>query len=307
MEAAATSASAPVSSPPPKAPWAISFGPGLVFVLTVVGPADLVSNTTVGATFGCALIWVLALTVVCRFVWLNTSAKYVMVTGESLLGGFGRLGTGLVWVVLVALILVRHFSNLYKVVLIGSTVNFLAPLPTSFSSTIWSLLFTLLGFGMAFWGGYPLLERYFKVLIAMMGGGLVLAAVLSGPKPAEILQGALIPTLPGSQGLYSSILLLTALMGTGAGSLTNVTYSYYLHQKGWRDVSFLQRQRSDLILSACAIFAMRALTQVAAAGTLHPLGISPEGAEHLVQVFSQTLGRPGKLIFGFGLWAAAFA
>ena len=62
-------------------------GPGFVYVLTVLGSGDIVSNSAAGAGYGYALIWALLVTLVFRFVWVNISAKYVLVTGESLLQG----------------------------------------------------------------------------------------------------------------------------------------------------------------------------------------------------------------------------
>ena len=60
-----------------------SVGPGLVYVLAVLGAGDIVSNSTAGAGYRYSLIWVLGITMVFRFVWVNTSAKYVLVTGEK--------------------------------------------------------------------------------------------------------------------------------------------------------------------------------------------------------------------------------
>ena len=64
-----------------------------------LGAGDIVSNATAGATFGYHLIWALGMTLIFRFVWVNTSAKYVLVTGESLFTGYGRLGHWVVWVI----------------------------------------------------------------------------------------------------------------------------------------------------------------------------------------------------------------
>ncbi|MEE8162008.1 MAG: Mn2+/Fe2+ transporter, partial [Acidobacteriota bacterium] len=67
-------------------------GPGFVYVLTILGTGDLITNSAAGAGYGYALIWALGLTLVFRYVWVNTSAKYVLVTGESLMQGYARLG-----------------------------------------------------------------------------------------------------------------------------------------------------------------------------------------------------------------------
>ena len=68
----------------------VSIGPGFVYVLTVMGAGDIVSNVTAGASYGYHLIWALGMTLVFRFVWVNASAKYVLVTGENKFSGTGR-------------------------------------------------------------------------------------------------------------------------------------------------------------------------------------------------------------------------
>ena len=287
--------------------WRGSIGPGLVFVMSVAGTAEIVSNSAAGASYGYSLIWAVGLAVIFRYVWVGTSAKYVLVTGETLLQGYGRLGNWLVWVVLAGAVLYRHVTNLYKIAIMGSAADALLHLPTAHSAAVWSLFLCSIAFAMMFWGGYPVVERSCKFLIAIMGGSMVAAALFSHPQPAAILRGALIPGFPKDQGFHSVVLLITALIGSGAGSMTNLTYSYFIYEKGWRDVSCLKRQRFDLGLSAIFIFLMSALLQIAAAGTVHPLGIKLENADSLVQIFERTLGLPGRIIFALGLWAAAFS
>ena len=63
----------------------------------------------------------------------------------------------------------------------------------------------------------------------------------------------------------------------------------------------------DLFASTLCRFAIGIILQVAAAATLWPLGIKPHSAEHLVRIFSDTLGVVGLIVFGFGLWAVCFS
>ena len=218
--------------------WTNSLGPGLVYVLAVLGAGDIVSNSTAGAGYRYSLIWVLGITMLFRFVWVNTSAKYVLVTGESLLTGYGRFGHWVPWVILISLVFIRHFGNQWLMLLMGSSAQLLLPLPTESGDIIWSFAFTLVGFSMMFWGGYPIIENFCRVLIAIMGGSLVVAAALSNPNPTEILRGAFVPVLPEAQGLYSSLMIIMALIGTEAGAVTNLTYAYFISEKGWKGVSF---------------------------------------------------------------------
>ena len=221
-------------------------GPGIVYVLQVQGTGDIIANAATGASYGYTLIWALAVTLIFRFVWVNTSAKYVLVTEESLLTGYARLGNWMVWIVLISIIVLRHFYSSYQILMMGSAADLLFHLPTEWSVSIWSLLFTLLGFALMFWGGYRTIEILCKILIAFMGSSLILVAVISRPDITQVAKGMLVPTIPDSQGVYGVFFLLMALVGTEAGSMGNLTYSYYLREKGWSDISYLKQQRFDL-------------------------------------------------------------
>jgi len=284
----------------------VGIGPGIVFALSVIGPGSFIANATAGATYGYALIWVLAVTVVFRFAWLDASARYVLATGETLMAGYARVGTWLVWLLLAVIVLARHVLNLYKLALLGLSIHFLLPLPTEHSVLIWSLFFVFAGFALMFWGGYPAIESLCKILIALMGTGLALAAILTHPPVGSVLAGAFLPVIPESVGVYSTVLVIAALIGTEAGSLTNLTYSYFLFEKGWRDPSLLRRQRLDLTISVITIFVMGSFIQIAAAGTIHASGQFLESASDLVRIFTDHLGKPGRVIFALGLWGAVF-
>ncbi len=160
---------------------------------------------------------------------------------------------------------------------------------------------------MTYWGGYSGVEFACKLMVGLLGGALILAAALSNPDPSAILRGIFIPVVPAAEGLYSAVLLVMALIGTEVGSHTNLSYAYFMYEKGWRDTSYLKQQRFDLVTGVVAMFIMGMLLQIAAAGVIHPLGIDVEGADDLSRVFSETLGKVGHIIFGLGLWAAAFS
>ena len=282
-------------------------GPGFVYILTVLGAGDLVTNSAAGAGYGYALIWTVAVGMMLRFVWVNVSAKYVLVTGETLIQGYARVGQWVVWLILISMIILVHFYNMYMILMSGNAIHVLFPLPTEWSSSIWSLFFALVAFVMAYWGGYQALEFFCKILVGMMGGALILVAFLADPDPAQIARGLFIPTIPRSQGLYESHLMLMALIGTMTGSIVNLTYAYFIYEKGWRDVSYLKTQRFDLIFGVSCMFVMGVLLQIAAAATVHPLGIGLKDANDMVRIFSEVQGVTGMIVFSLGLWGAAFS
>ena len=283
-----------------------SLGPGIVFALSILGAGSVVTNAVAGASSGYGLLWVLALAVFFRYVWLGASARYVLVTGETLVAGYARLGRWFLASLLIAILLMGHLYTLYAIALMGFTFDVLLPLPWGWSVETWGLFFTLAGFGMCFWGGYPAVESVCRVLLGIMGATLVAVAILSEPDVGGIVRGTLIPASPAGEPFGGAVPIVVALVGTEAGSVTNLTYSYFMYERGWRDVSHLARQKRDLLFSVVAVFAMAALLQIAAAGTLFQSGAEVQNAEDLVSIFSDQLGGVGRVIFALGLWAATF-
>jgi len=267
----------------------------------------MVSNAAAGAGYEYHLIWALGMTLAFRFVWVNTSAKYVLVTGESLITGYGRAGKWVPWVFLVAVIMTRCIYMSYAMLLMGDTADMLLPLPFSYSIQIWTCFFTLLGFCMTFWGGYLIVESFCKVLVGIMGGSLIVATFLAKPDPVAVFNGTFSPNLPDAQGLYSAILIIIAMIGIEVGSTANLNYAYFIQEKGWRTVAYLKRQRFDLAVAMATMFFMGALMQIAAGATIHPLGIEPTDSKDLARIFSETLGEIGRVVFALGLWGASFS
>lgn len=288
-------------------PAAGALGPGLAFLTAMTGSGSLVSNAVAGATYGYDLLWALALALLFRYVWVDTSARYVLVTGESLLQGYARKGRWLVWTVLAAAVIVRHSTNLYTILLMGHAVQLILPLPFAAGAGAWTVLFTLLGFAMMFWGGYPAVERGSRVLVAVMVSALFVSAWRAHPPLAAVLRGAFVPLMPGGMGVYSGAVVLTAMIGAQVGTLSNLSYAYFVGEKGWRGESALGRERLDLLSSFGFRFALGGLVQVAAAATLLPLGIKPESAEDLTRMLGETLGAAGGISFALGLWAVCFS
>ena len=202
---------------------------------------------------------------------------------------------------------IRHFTNMFLILIMGESAHLLVPLPTEWSAKIWAGIFTLIGFSMMYWGGYQIIESFCKLLVAVMGVSMLVAAILSDPDPAAIIRGTFIPHLPQAQGLYDAAWIIMALIGTEAGSTANLTYAYFIREKGWTNTSYLKQQRLDLGVGVLCLFLVGGLLQIAAAGTIHPLGIQVQDSEDLARIFSETQGTVGLIIFGLGLWGASFS
>lgn len=281
-------------------------GPGLVFALAVVGMGDFVTNASLGAAYGYAFLWLLAVGVLFRFTWLDTSARYALATGEGLIEGLARLGRPLVLSLFLVAPILGHILNLARIVLFGQIAQLLIPLPIAHGAAAYGIAFVVVALLAILKGGYAWLERFSKWLIVGLGLGLIAAALFSRPDMLAILRG-LIPSVPPTTDIRSTLLMVTALVGTEAGSLTNLTYASFLRAKGWRDASALDLQRRDLIFSVSAIFLVGVLTQIAAASTMMGSGMPLKTASDLVHVIADKLGPMGVLIVAVGLSSKVFS
>lgn len=131
-----------------------------------------------------------------------------------------------------------------------------------------------------------------------MTGSLIIAAFLSHAAPIALWKALLLPGLPAGMGAYSAVLLVMALIGTEACSLTDLTHSCFLRAKGWAPAGDQPRQRFDLFASMACIFLLGTLVQIAAAASIHPRGLNRKNADDLVSIYSQSLGVAGRLISG---------
>lgn len=282
-------------------------GPGLVFILGSIGEKDLISGSIAGATYGYSLLWLLVVSIVARFVIVDRTARYVMVSGESLLAGFGRISPWVVLLWFLVAILQRHASALATLSILGISAHMMIPLPTRHSAAIWGLSSWVAGFALMYWGRYRFVERFATPLAVVMGSCIAITAILSRPDPVAVLQGILMPVLPGIQGTHGPTLVLMAVMSAATASFGNLKYSAYVHEKGWRSIAFLSRQHRELLWSMFGMFCVLAMVQIAAAGALRPRGITVNTLDDLIPMFTSVLGPQGRAIMGAALWAMAFS
>jgi Mn2+/Fe2+ NRAMP family transporter len=283
------------------------WGPGLVFILGAIGPSDLISGSIAGAKYGYSLLWLVAVSMCARFVIVEATARYVVVSGESLLAGFGRISKWIVLLWFVVAVFQRHASALTKLLLLGAAAHMVFPLPSPHSIAIWGFCSWTAGFALMFWGRYRLIEKISKPLAIVLGSCLVAAAVMSQPDPMALIQGALTPVIPSEKGLHSPTLVLMVVLSAATTSFGNLKYSAYVHEKGWRSLAYLRTQRRELLLSMVAMFCMVSMIHIAAAGALKPQGIEVGKLEDLIPVFSQILGYGGGIVLGVTLWSIAFS
>lgn len=287
-------------------PWVRTLsGPGLVFVLAAFGPQNMISNAVVGAKYGYALLWILIPLAVARYVVLEASGRYVVVTGESLAEGYTHFGRWVAWLLLISILAKRHLTNLSHILLMGVALEMLLPLHGSHRAAACSLLLWALGFWLMWWGRYARIEKWFVYLGLLLACSLCAMALFARPDAGSILRGFTMPVVPRGASLGSTLFLLMALLGTGTGSIENLKYPAFLQENGLAQRDRLRSNRQQALVSACGLLGAAFLVQVAvAASDRSAQGIST--INDLALIIGRVLGEPGRIAIGLGLTAAVF-
>lgn len=141
-------------------------GPGLLFAGAAIGVSHLVQSTRAGADFGFGLIWALILVNLFKYPFFQYGPRYAIVTGESLLDGYYKIGK---------LFLIAYFIlNILTMFTIQTAVTIVtAGLASSLfgftdNMVIWSSIITVLCYLILLVGKYNLLDKMIKIIILIL-------------------------------------------------------------------------------------------------------------------------------------------
>lgn len=290
-----------VPRPPSGFAAALRFvGPGLVVAATGVGAGDLLAAAKAGATYGMPILWVAAFGAIVKFVLAEGVARWQLASGQTVLEGWvGRFGRAvqiwfLAYLVLWSLIVAAALMSAC-----GLVTHALVP---QVSVATGGIIHSLLALAFVWFGGYERFEHAMKFAVLLMFVSIVGSALIQAPPAAETLKGLVLPRVPEG----SSVLLLGVVGGVG-GTLTLLSYNYWIREKGWHGPAWMLCARVDLGAGylLTGIFGV-ALTMMAAA-VLHPRGITISGSSGVLEMatlLGARFGRAGELVFLIGFWGA---
>lgn len=282
-------------------------GPGIVLILASVGPRDLITNSIAGANYGYRLLWIVVLASFARYLLMEAGARYVVATGETLLSGFRRVGgRGSGWLVVLAIFFKRHLSNLYHMLLLGTSFSLLSGLDTKLVRSSAALISCAIAFSLMYFRGYKGVEGYSKLLSGFLGTALLAIVVLAKPDLSALFSEAFRIAIPEAGSSYGPFVVIMVLLGGNLESVTNLKYSAFVFEKGWRDPSYLRQIRLDLVAGIAGSLAMVMLIQIAAGTILHPRGLHVKELDDLVLMFTTVLGTAGRLLLCASIWTIVF-
>ena len=94
---------------------------------------------------------------------------------------------------------------------------------------------SLIGFAFVFLGGYGNFEKLMKLLVGVMGFSILFCAIFTLDNNAvPAVKGLLIPAIPVGSGTY-----VLSLIGGVGGSITMLSYNYWMREEEMRGAGFL--------------------------------------------------------------------
>ncbi len=275
-------------------------GPGILVAATGVGAGDLITATLAGHDLGLVVLWAAPVGACLKWVLNEGLARWQLATGTTLFEGWkSKLGPWvdyfflpylLIWSLAVGAALINACG------VAGTAILPLGP----YSKQIWGCIHSLLGLVLVSLGGYGVFEKFMSACIGVMFVTTLGAAALSFPSVTDLLAG-FVPHIQ-SGGLP---LTLGVLGGVG-GTVTLLSYGYWIQEQGRQGLPGLKECRLDLTIgyTLTAGFGM-AMVIIGSRIQLdrHGEGIAVAVAEQL-----QLLAGPiGYWLFLTGFWAAVFS
>jgi len=171
------------------------------------------------------------------------------------------------------------------------------------SKIAWGAIHSLLGLLIVWRGGFRTFQRFMAVCTGLMFVAVMLTAVLLRPDLGAIVAGLTIRSLPS--GSPSGTAYTLGVLGGVGGTVTLLSYGYWIRERGRSGASGVAESRIDLAAgyAMTAIFGMAMIV----VGSRVTLQQGPTAALELAGQLALTLGPAGKWIFLVGFWAAVFS
>jgi len=275
-------------------------GPGLVVAATGLGAGDIVAAAVAGAQFGPVLMWAVLVGGLLKFCLNEGIGRWQLVTGTTLIEGWithlPRFVSGyffcylLLWSFMVAAAMMAAC---------GLAAYALFP---ALSVTTWGILHGLVGLVIVLTGAWQMLETLMKFFIALMFVTIMYCAIRVLPQSPALLLVALQPGLPS--GSLGSVL---SIMGGVGGSVTLLSYGYWMQEAGWKGKERISMMRWDLGV-AYGLTVLFAVAIMLVAAGIKPSIVTGNGmALALANELVSYAGQGGKWLFLFGFWGAVFS
>lgn len=287
--------------------WFLLLGPGLLLAATGVGGGDLATASFVGGVLGTTVLWAVAVGAFMKFVVTEGLARWQLATGETLIEGVvKRAGPVAVWIFLPYFLLWSFFVGSAQMSANGVTLHALLPLfdDARDGKIVFGVLSSLVGLAIVLRGGYRFFETAMKGCIGVMFVTVIVTAVALWPGTDAVLGGLFIPRIPRIDA--EAITWTVALIGGIGGTLTVLSYGYWMREEGRTRPEDLRTCRIDIAAS----YFMTAVFGIAMVIVGSSIRVEGEGTGLLITLsarLGEELGPVGQWLFLAGTFGAVFS
>lgn len=201
------------------------FGPGLLLAVAAAGESGIAEAVEIGAHFGYALIWVIAITLIYKFAFVNGIARYTMITGKTIFQGLISIPGPKNWggILIMAIYLLEMFAFAGMLLLGGIFIDYIIPGINSIGMIVFISLSAIL---ILLWKeSYERLEHTIIAIALLLFAGIAFSLTQFPISVTAMIPG-MVPEIPPD-----SLLSIMALMGAVGSSLNLLLYSIWLKEK----------------------------------------------------------------------------
>jgi Mn2+/Fe2+ NRAMP family transporter len=276
-------------------------GPGLLLAAAGIGVGDMVSSIIAGAEYGLTLIWALAAGVLVKYTITEGAARWQLATDRTLVEGWRDHLPGPVLIGFFIYFVV--WSYMVASALVSASALVPAAVMPSVSVQTWGLVHAGAAFVMVYFGRYEQFLAVIKWFIAFKVTAVIATVLL-----IIIRSGADWSTVGGRSDL--SVGYVLSLIGGIGGTVTLLSYGYWMREEGWTGPRRMGTARVDLMFSfgLAFVFALAMMflsTQIAWQGAI--LDEGPRLCLLLADRIGLETGPLGRAVFLVGFWGAAFS
>lgn len=288
----------------------LAIGPGLFLIGYNIGTGSVVTMSKAGATYGMALLWVLALSCVFTYILMVAYGKVTIVSGKTALRNFRQefptfaIGKIVALYILVALVIGELLALVgitgVVVELIQEGVLLIAGVQPD--RTVVGVTLIVAMAALFLFGNYKVFEKVLIFFVVLMVVTFAIVLVMTGLDAGAILSG-FVPSIPDQKGTF---MVMAAMAGTTISAAVFVVRSTVVAEKGW-DISHLKHERTDAAVSSFTMFLLSAIIMAVAAGTLWLSGRGLNSTIDLIHLFEPIGGKSATLLLILGVSAAGLS
>lgn len=278
-------------------------GPGLIISASFIGPGTITTATVTGSSYGYALAWAIAFSIVATIILQEMSARLGIATGqglgEALRTTFQHPVPRIGMIVLIVAAIGIGGASYAGGDTTGTALGLsgLTGLPPKLLVVVVGLII----FGLLITGSYKVLERALVVMVAVLAAVFFLTMIVVKPDIAAILRGTFTPSIPDG-----ALLTTIALIGT-----TVVPYNLFLHanlaQEKWGGLPkdrAIRDAKADTIVSIAIGGIITLAIMITAAAAMWTKGVTAESGADMAAQLEPLLGDAAPYVFALGLFAA---